>query len=117
MDRFFNVPVDLQHAHTVVGRIQHILLQSATDDSAPRLSLERLGRIEELLQSSRSEEEVCKMASAEARLLVADIQLEGVKSDRIGQRMRNLFELLGLGREGAEIGLLCGENPNSLQRP
>ncbi len=117
MDRFFNVPVDLEHALTVVGRIQHILLQSSTEASAPRLSLERLARIEERLQGSGTEDEIRLDAAVEARLLVGDLQLEGMKSDRMGQRMWNLFELLGLGKEGAEIGLLCGENPNSLQRP
>lgn len=117
MDRFFNVPIDIEHALTVVGRVQYILLQVVVGDSAPHLSLARLGRLEEILQGPGTEEEICLSASAEARLLVADIQLEGVKSDRIGQRMRNLFELLGLGKEGARIGLLCGEDPNSLQRP
>jgi hypothetical protein len=37
--------------------------------------------------------------------------------DRLGQCVRNFFECLELGREGAAISLRAGENPRSMQRP
>ena len=40
-----------------------------------------------------------------------------VTSDRLGQLVRNYFECLELGAEGAEISLRAGEDPRSLQRP
>jgi hypothetical protein len=52
-----------------------------------------------------------------ARELVALLEPTRLKGDRLGQLIRNLFECLELGKEGAEISLRAGENPNSLQRP
>jgi hypothetical protein len=45
------------------------------------------------------------------------IEALGVGEDRLGQNVRNLFECLGLGQEGAEISLRAGEDPRSLMRP
>jgi len=52
-----------------------------------------------------------------ARQLVDSIEAAHMGGDRLGQLLRNLFECLELGKEGAEISLRAGENPNSLQRP
>ena len=51
------------------------------------------------------------------RQLVDQLQSTNITSDRIGQYVRNYFECLELGEEGASISLRAGENPNSLQRP
>jgi len=51
------------------------------------------------------------------RRIVEQIERGGFGHDRLGQCVRNLFECLELGREGAEISLRAGENPGSLQRP
>jgi hypothetical protein len=51
------------------------------------------------------------------RKLVDHIERGKFGHDRLGQCVRNLFECLGLGREGAAISLRAGENPRSMQRP
>ena len=51
------------------------------------------------------------------RLIVDDIERLGVGDDRIGQAVRNFFECLELGEEGARISLRAGENPKSALRP
>ena len=51
------------------------------------------------------------------RQLVDQIESGGFGHDRLGQCVRNLFECLELGREGAIISLRAGENPKSFQRP
>ncbi|MBI4622024.1 MAG: hypothetical protein HY736_02245 [Verrucomicrobia bacterium] len=56
-------------------------------------------------------------AAGLGRRLVDAIERGGFASDRLGQCVRNLFECLELGPEGAAISLRAGENPNSLQRP
>jgi hypothetical protein len=60
---------------------------------------------------------VCTRAAAAARTLVEEMERLGTGEDRLGQLVRNLFECLGLAREGAEISLRAGENPVSLLRP
>ncbi len=51
-----------------------------------------------------------------ARVVVAAILETPVRSDRLGQHVRNLFECLGLPEEGAELSLKCGERPDSPMR-
>ena len=46
-----------------------------------------------------------------------EIEKAGAGADRLGQQVRNLFECLELGEEGAAISLRAGENPRSLLRP
>jgi hypothetical protein len=64
-------------------------------------------------ESIRARDEAAQIA----RELVTHIEASMIRSDRLGQYVRNLFECLELGGEGAEISLRAGENPNSLQRP
>lgn len=54
--------------------------------------------------------------AVKARALVAAILETPCRSDRLGQHVRNLFECLGLGEEGAEVSLKCGERPDSPMR-
>jgi hypothetical protein len=54
--------------------------------------------------------------AARAREVVAAILETSVRSDRLGQHVRNLFECLGLAEEGAELSLRCGERPDSPMR-
>jgi hypothetical protein len=56
-------------------------------------------------------------AATLGRKLVDEIQNAQAGHDRLGQCVRNLFECLELGREGATISLRAGEHPNSFQRP
>ncbi len=55
-------------------------------------------------------------AAAVARQLVDELEAAGIAGDRLGQYIRNLFECLELGEEGAAISLTAGENPESLMR-
>ena len=52
-------------------------------------------------------------AAARARDLVEGLLQTGVRGDRLGQHIRNLFECLGLPEEGAAQSLRCGERPDS----
>jgi hypothetical protein len=61
--------------------------------------------------------EIRDRAAALGRRLVDQVEGGGLGHDRLGQCVRNLFECLELGREGADISLRAGENPRSLQRP
>jgi hypothetical protein len=55
--------------------------------------------------------------AALGRELVDHIERAGIGHDRLGQCVRNFFECLELGLEGADISLRAGEDPRSLQRP
>ncbi|MFZ5495316.1 MAG: hypothetical protein ACOZE5_08265 [Verrucomicrobiota bacterium] len=45
------------------------------------------------------------------------MELDSLGHDRLGQGVRNYFECLELGREGAAIPLRAGKDPESMQRP
>ena len=62
-------------------------------------------------------ESVRTSAAKLGRHLAGEIIRLGLGEDRIGQCLRNLFECLALGEEGAILSLRVGENPGSLQRP
>src|SRR5262249_49998894 len=125
---FYKVPVNLPHAATIVRRIEHRLSGSAAslDDDERSDELWRLaqmlsnqlGRYEGGQDPGESEAAaVIEGAASTGRLLVDEIEKLEIGEDRLGQLIRNLFECLGLGEEGAEISLRAGENPNSLMRP
>src|SRR6185436_9834987 len=56
-------------------------------------------------------------AATLGRQLVDEMERAHVTSDRLGQLVRNYFECLELGEEGAALSLRAGEDPKSLQRP
>lgn len=56
-------------------------------------------------------------AATLGRQLVTALEAADIRGDRLGQYIRNLFECLAMGKEGAELSLRAGENPSSLQRP
>jgi len=118
----FNLPLNLPHASTIVHRILYHLRGR---EAGPE-SLDRAGGLVVLLEPWRDRddngppeeaERVRQSAAALARLVVDDIVATGVGYDRLGQAIRNLFECLGMGEEGAQISLRAGENPDSLTRP
>jgi hypothetical protein len=51
------------------------------------------------------------------RAIVDEVERAKAGHDRLGQAVRNLFECLERGEEGAAISLRAGENPGSLLRP
>lgn len=121
---FFNVPLNLPHAATIATRIVQRIDQRLAESDASEARMVAL-EIADLLSPYRmfgdpeaAEAMVVKAEALDkARLMVGFIASEGLGSDRLGQAVRNLFECLGAGEEGADKGLAAGEDPNSLQRP
>jgi hypothetical protein len=121
----FDIPLDLPHAGRIADRIL-MLLERHTQESnldAPDV-MEAAERLSNFLFRYTAEEDnppnalaIRDEAAALGRQLVDTIESAHIAGDRLGQLVRNLFECLELGKEGAEISLRAGENPNSLQRP
>jgi hypothetical protein len=118
----FNLPLNLPHAATIAHRILYHL----RGKSAPDETLQRAGGLIVLLEPWRdledngpadAAEKARQSAAALGRALVDDIEKGALGSDRLGQAVRNLFECLSMGEEGARISLRAGEDPRSTMRP
>lgn len=118
----FNLPLNLPHAATISIRILYHLRNVCADPDV----LGRVTKLVVLLEPFRDQEDNGDAAAAEkirqeaaslGRDIVDDIEKRKFGGDRLGQAIRNLFECLALGEEGATISLRAGENPNSLLRP
>jgi hypothetical protein len=121
----FQIPLDLPHAGRIADRILALLERHAEERGME--AEEVLGAAERLSNllfrytasddnppdAIRIRDEVADVA----RELVDAAEAAHITGDRLGQLVRNLFECLELGEEGARISLRAGENPNSLQRP
>jgi hypothetical protein len=124
---FFQVALNLPHAGRVARRIAHLIPARGAEPGAEAAAARRIAsELLELLDPSLELDEnppgdlaaeVRDRAAALGRRLVDHIERSGLGHDRLGQCVRNLFECLELGREGAEISLRAGENPKSMQRP
>jgi hypothetical protein len=123
----FDIPLDLPHASRLADRILDLMERHLDElgqeaplaiDAAERLSslLFRFSD-EELIPTDAESLHARDEAAVVARELVSHIESSPLSGDRLGQYIRNLFECLELGAEGAEISLRAGENPGSLQRP
>ena len=123
----FDIPLDLPHAGRIAGRIVKLLERHCEEAGidAPEV-LELAEGLDAMLYRFVDEEEnpqpgeareIRDRAADLARNLVAALEVSGIAGDRLGQYVRNLFECLELGAEGAVISLRAGENPESLQRP
>ncbi len=121
----FDIPLDLPHAGRIADRIL-ILVEKHAEElgiEAPEV-IQSAEQLWSLLFKLTGEEDnppnavqVRDEAAGIARHLVDHMADVNLMSDRLGQLIRNLFECLELGEEGAEISLRAGENPKSLQRP
>ncbi len=116
--------INLPHAHTVLSRIVRWLSQAQEpcpyeETALPELLAELDRGLRPYPEDPPPEEAVAAATDVAevARQLVAEIETVGYRGDRLGQCVRNLFECLGLGAEGAELSLRCGERPDSLLRP
>jgi len=118
----FDIPLNLPHAGTVAARISR-LLGDEGEEGAPTVTAARL---EELLRPYRLSGEdpprseaagVAEEAAGLGRRLVDEIVEWEAGGDRLGQCIRNLFECLERGEEGAALSLRAGEDPRSLMRP
>ena len=117
MAAFFRLPLNLPHAATLAARIRYHLRGAASDLS---------GRLAAVLDpyleadGNPPKEEAARVvgdAAALAREIVDVVEQAKLGHDRLGQAIRNLFEVLELGEEGARISLRAGENPASVLRP
>ena len=117
----FRIPLNLPHAATIAGRIAK-LLDRRDYTPASDTAIEIAELLEPCLDEGENPpdpqaRELRDQAAELARRMVEEIQKHHLEGDRIGQCVRNLFECLELGEEGARLSLLAGENPSSLQRP
>lgn len=121
----FDIPLDLPHAGRIADRILVIVQRHAEEKGveAPE-AIEAAERLWSLLFRYSGEDDnpadamkIRDAAASIGRDIVDAVVAADLTSDRLGQLIRNMFECLELGEEGAEISLRAGENPNSLQRP
>lgn len=130
----FDIPLNLPHAGRVAARIVSLLEDRAaaaanasrvTDarfDSlfATAANLEMSLRPYRVTDDDPDDDEALPVRTQAAELgreLTQQIAAARIGDDRLGQCVRNLFECLEMGEEGALLGLQAGENPHSLQRP
>ncbi len=124
---YFQVALNLPHAGRIARRIgplveRHPDRGSADGAAALRLAEDLIALLDPCLDLGENPPEpaagrIRDRAAELGRKLVAHIERGGLGGDRLGQCVRNLFECLELGREGAAISLRAGENPKSMQRP
>lgn len=123
----FDIPLDLPHAGRIAQRIQNLLERHFEDQEldAPEVT-EAAERVATILfhytdgEDNPPEPEATRIrdeAAAAGRALVTILEEGHVAGDRLGQLVRNLFECLELGEEGAGLSLRVGEKADSLQRP
>jgi AcrR family transcriptional regulator len=123
----FQLPLDLPHAGRIAERLltlieAHLeeLELDAPDlmDAAEALSAALFRFVDEDENPPGREATEAQTRAADlARKLVDELEAAHIAGDRLGQLVRNLFECLELGEEGARISLRAGESPDSLQRP
>ena len=122
-ERYVNI--NLPHSRTVLARIGRMLdFLGALREDAPggpalHAAFQAIERAAEPFDEDPALAPAVEAADAlagQARTLVAALLDTPVRSDRLGQHVRNLFECLGLAEEGAELSLQCGEKPDSLMR-
>ena len=123
----YDLPLDLPHAGRVAGRILELLERHCEEhgidapdvfDAAERLDSMLFKYVEEDENPEEPEAKAAQeKAAALGRQLVTALEAAGIRGDRLGQYVRNLFECLELGAEGGRVSLRAGESPTSLQRP
>lgn len=124
---FFDIPLNLPHAGTVASRlVYHVQRVEQVQKKSFPDAIKAAEALETLLDDCRfagenpEEAEAQRLATAAAELarkFVDAVEQAHCGDDRLGQAVRNLFECLSLGREGAMQSLRAGENPDSTLRP
>lgn len=121
----FKIPMNVPHAATVAWRIETLLVKYVDRKPEHAALFELAAKLATVLEPYRGAEDppreeavrVAAEAAQVARALVDEIEKFKLGWDRLGQCVRNLFECLELGEEGAIISLRAGEDPHSAQRP
>jgi hypothetical protein len=124
---YYKVPLNLPHAGRIARRILPLLpgrVEPGGEEAvaARKTTTELIGILETCLEEGENPNQevsaqLCDRGATLGRRLVDHIERGGFGHDRLGQCVRNFFECLELGREGADISLRAGENPRSMQRP
>jgi hypothetical protein len=124
---FFHVALNLPHAGRIARRIMLLLpARGAPGGAEAAAARQTAAELLELLDPCLDLDDnppgdlgaqIQNQAAVLGRRLIDQIEAGGLGHDRLGQCVRNLFECLEMGREGADISLRAGENPRSLQRP
>ena len=125
MPGYFQIPLNLPHAATISVRVAQRLSQlvpPGKDSKALKLANDVCAELTPYRLIPEDPDPAESMVVQAhvldlARKLVVEIEQENRRSDRLGQSIRNLFECLGRGEEGAQMGLRAGEDPKSIQRP
>ena len=121
----FNVPLNLPHAATVATRLLYHINRVQPDAAKAKAAADLARDLSDRLRPYKMQDEnppeaegrkVAQEAAIIARQLVDEIARGGYGDDRLGQAIRNLFECLELGEEGAKQSLRAGENPDSALR-
>jgi hypothetical protein len=120
---FFDVKLNLPHAGRIARRLLTVLHGDGKEDADATMTVVQL--VDLLAPYYESDENprpdiaarVRQQAADLGRILVDQVEIGRLGHDRLGQCVRNLFECLELGREGAAISLRAGEKPDSMQRP
>ena len=120
-DRYVNI--NLPHARTVILRIGRMLeflgaFRGGGNGGASALHAAFEALEKEAAPYDEDPALPAAVAAADglavrARAVVSAILDTPLRSDRLGQHVRNLFECLGLAEEGAELSVQCGERPDS----
>ncbi|GMV82608.1 MAG: hypothetical protein AMXMBFR7_37920 [Planctomycetota bacterium] len=126
---YFRVPLNLPHAATLNRRLLYQLDRVCRTHGLvlnEREALEaRVDRLQNLLdpffeQGDNPPPAEAAAAVAQAavwlREIVDAVERHRIGDDRLGQVIRNLFECMELGEEGARQSLRAGENPDSALR-
>ena len=125
MGASFRIPLNLPHAATCAVRVMARLREELRDPESS-VAFAAANQLTRYLRPYHLDGEnppgaegiiATVEALALARQMVDSIKTERLGNDRLGQCVRNLFECLEEGEEGAELGLVAGENPRSIQRP
>lgn len=120
---FFDVPLNLPHAGRIARRlVTYLERDGRSSTSAAATAVELVELLDPYFDSDENPARTVAVrvrdrAALLGRRFVDQVELDALGHDLLGQGVRNLFECLELGREGAAISLRAGENPDSMQRP
>ncbi|MDQ5980223.1 MAG: hypothetical protein QG602_3198 [Verrucomicrobiota bacterium] len=120
---YFDVPLNLPHAGRVARRLVTYLQRDGRGNTAAAATAAELVELLDPYYDSDENpnrtvaDKVRTEAAQLGRRFVDQVELDALGHDLLGQGVRNLFECLELGREGATISLRAGEDPDSMQRP
>ncbi|NUN48194.1 MAG: hypothetical protein HUU15_05110 [Candidatus Brocadiae bacterium] len=127
MSAHFPVPLSLSHAATVSLRIARQISRHGPDfppEAEPLFKYvgELTAVLSPYMAGTGDPPEAEGQRTAETALRLGRRIVEQIVElkwgeDRLGQCVRNLFESLEHGEEGAALGLRAGESPDSAQRP